>query len=234
MRKIGKSLLIIFFYVTYSSLSLIPLILLNINIETMPDILYYLYYLITQFIFILFLYFFYQDEIKKMLLDFKNKYKEYLELAVRYWVVGLVLMIISNGIISSLTPVELPENEQAVRGLINVIPIIMTSLILFTAPIIEEFIYRKVLYDLIPFKALYIIISSLTFGLAHVLGMASSLFSYLYLIPYAILGAIFAIAYVKTKNIFVTISMHFVHNLFTIITIFLMKWGVLWKKLIYW
>jgi hypothetical protein len=27
--------------------------------------------------------------------------------------------------------------------------------------------------------------------------------------------------------------MHFVHNLFTIITIFLMKWGVLWKKLIY-
>lgn len=233
MKKIGKSLLIIFFYVTYSSLSLIPLILLNINIETMPDILYYLYYLIMQFIFILFLYFFFQDEIKKMLVDFKNKYKEYLELAIRYWVVGLVLMIISNGIISSLTPVELPENEEAVRGLINVIPIIMTSLILFTAPIIEEFIYRKVLYDLIPFKILYIIISSLTFGLAHVLGIASSLFSYLYLIPYAILGAIFAIAYIKTKNIFVTISMHFVHNLFTIITIFLMKWGVLWKKLIY-
>lgn len=233
MKKIGKSLLIIFLYLAYSSLSLIPLILLKIDIEALPDLLFYLYYLITQFILIIILYFFYQEEIKKMLIDFKEKYKVYLELGIRYWIAGLVLMVISNYIIVLIAPIDLPENETAIRTLINIIPIIMTSLIIFIAPIVEEFIYRKIIFDLIPVKALYILISSLAFGLAHVIGMASNTLSYLYIIPYTVLGAVFAIVYVKTENVFVTIFMHFVHNLFTILTIFLLNWGALWKKLIY-
>jgi membrane protease YdiL (CAAX protease family) len=91
----------------------------------------------------------------------------------------------------------------------------------FLAPFTEEIVFRKTLKDAIgKYKWLFMVLSFLLFGGAHVIGNATSWVDYLYIIPYGSLGAAFALSYYKTDTIFTPMSMHIVHNLIlTIISI---------------
>ena len=46
----------------------------------------------------------------------------------------------------------------------------------------------------------------------HVISTLENLVDLLFIIPYSIPGFIFAYIYSKSKNIFVPISLHFIHN----------------------
>ena len=59
--------------------------------------------------------------------------------------------------------------------------------------------------------------SGLLFGIAHNLDVIGKT-DMIYIIPYGIFGSIFAYTYVKTKNIYVPMTFHFIHN--TILVIF--------------
>ena len=66
-------------------------------------------------------------------------------------------------------------------------------------------------------KYLYILINGFIFAAVHVIGITTSIWDYLYIIPYMALGCSFASLYYKTDNIFSTISMHALHNTVAVI-----------------
>ena len=126
-------------------------------------------------------------------------------------------MYVSNFIIIFITK-DIAQNEQGVRALFAANPILTFILASLLAPILEELVFRLSIYKIIgKYKYLYIILSGLIFGSMHVLGNVSTWTDWLYLIPYSIPGCVFAYTLVKSDNIFVPISLHFIHNTFALL-----------------
>lgn len=160
----------------------------------------------------------YKEYLIEKLKDFKTNWNDYLDIGVKWWILGFSIMGLSNLLISLFTPVDLSENEEAIRDLIEIVPIYMLFSISIYAPFIEELLFRKSIYDIIdntklPYKStIFIIISGFTFGFLHIISSLDSIYGLLHLIPYSALGISFAIIYNKTKNIFVPMLFHFIHN----------------------
>lgn len=206
-------------YIFSSELAIIPLLVMGIDLTKMPVIATMLYNILYELGFIYIIYLIYQNEIKENLKDFFKDIKGYLKKYIKYWFILLILMYISNFIIF-LFHNNIAKNEEAVRSLINSYPIYTFILSVILAPIMEELIFRKTFKKLFTSDILYIIMSGLAFGTMHVISDFSSLMDLLYIIPYSIPGFIFAYIFIKSKNIFVPISIHFIHNgVFTTIQI---------------
>lgn len=221
MNKYAKSLLVILYYFTYSVIIYMPFVILDINISNIPDILFNLYYVSMETIFFISLLYIYREDFKDYVKDFKKNGKNHLKLGFNYWIIGLSVMIVSNILIGALTPISMPENEQAVREALKMSPLFIAFSAIIDAPIAEEMIFRKTLYDMIKNKKVYVVVSGLLFGTFHILGVATSIYSWLYIIPYAALGMAFAYAVTKTNNIITSMCLHAFHNFITVVQILL-------------
>lgn len=160
----------------------------------------------------------YIKDFKKDWNDLKKNGKKYANTYIKYWIIVLLIMAISNSLITYFTGSETSANESAVRELVQKLPIYMFFSSAIYAPICEELIFRKSIKKIVPFKWLFIIMSGLIFGGLHVLTGLSSWTDLLYLIPYCTPGFVLAYAYQKTDNIMVSMSIHFVHN-FILVTL---------------
>ena len=136
--------------------------------------------------------------------------------------------MISNLFIGFVIKDAIAGNEEAVRDMIDVVPLYMFFSVSLYAPFVEELIFRHSIKDIVMChgknkitKGIYIFISGFIFALMHILGQATSLIDYIYLIPYMSLGIAFSSLYSKTDNIFSTIMMHCLHNTFTICLYFM-------------
>lgn len=168
---------------------------------------------------ILILLLFFKD-IKEDYKKIKGHFWEYSDIAVKYWLVGLVVMAVSNILIQLLTPSKIAVNEGNVRTMIQSAPILMLILTTISAPISEELLFRKSFKNVISDKITYIVISGLVFGAMHVVTSYSTLYDLLYLIPYSALGISFASICWKTDNIIPSMIVHSIHNgAITIVTI---------------
>lgn len=216
MNKILKSVLLIISYFVFYIIIYIPFILMDINLSTIPDSLFNTYFINMEILFVIGIIWAYKDNFKEYLDDFKQHGKNHLENGFNYWLIGLLGMVITNLIISSFSPIAVPENEQAIRETLKISPlfIIITSVI--TVPFIEEMIFRRAVFSFFKNEKVYIIVSGLIFGFFHVAGIATSLYSWLYIIPYASVGIAFAYMFSKTKNLFTSIFFHALHNFMTV------------------
>ena len=141
-----------------------------------------------------------------------NYSNQMLEEGFKIWVIGLVLMAGSNVVINLFSPNKIAGNEEAIRSLITAAPYIMLFNTSILAPLIEEITFRKAFRDIIDTKWLFVIISGVVFGGLHVITSIRNAYDFLYLLPYCSLGIALSYMYAKTKNIFVSISMHALHN----------------------
>lgn len=151
--------------------------------------------------------------------DFKKNYHDYLNKNYKYWLIGLLVMVISNLVISSLIQ-NMPTNEEVNRQILFTNPISSFVSMVFITPIIEELITRKTFKDVFENQYLYIIMSGLIFGSLHLLS-ATSFIEVLYIIPYSALGCAFSKIYYNTDNIWSNIFFHSLHNFMAIILIFI-------------
>jgi membrane protease YdiL (CAAX protease family) len=221
MNKYLKSSLTILYFFVYSVMIYVPFVILDIEISNVPDALFNIYYISVQTILFASLFAIYKDDFNQYFKDFKEHGEAHFKLGFKYWVIGLSVMIASNIIIGALSPIAIPENEQAVRAALELSPLFIIFSAVIDAPIVEEILFRKTLFDIFKNKRLFVIISGLLFGVFHILGVGTSLYSWLYVIPYAALGMTFAYSYVKTNNLLTPICLHAFHNLITIIQILL-------------
>lgn len=211
IKNIFKSIGIILLSITFSG---IFLFILNINSENTDNKTYLLYYTLSNLILSIIFILIYKKDLVK---DLKNYNKSILFTSLSYWIVGFIIMIISNYIITYILKLNIANNEQRVRNFISISPYLMILNTCIFAPLTEELAYRKSIKDAINNKWLYIFISGLLFGLIHIITIIQKPINLVHLIPYGALGIAFASLYHKTDNIYSTISMHSLHNLLAII-----------------
>lgn len=148
--------------------------------------------------------------------DFKNFFdkniKKNFALSLKYWGIGLIIMLISNYIITIVTGGKIAVNQEIVESLIKTAPWYMAFELIIFAPISEEIIFRRSIRDIVKNPYIYSIISGLIFGGLHAISSLNSVIDLLYFIPYCSLGICFALLYSKTNNIFSTITIHAFHN----------------------
>lgn len=222
IKSISLILLILIFPIIFLSI-------LNIDITATTDKEYLLYLTISNLILLIIFFIIYR---KTLIEDFKKYIKNFntnIEQSIKYWLIGFIIMIVSNLIITNILNKPLAGNEQEVRNYINIstLPMIFNTVIY--APLTEELAFRKSIKDIIKNKWIYILTSGLIFGMLHISSHITSWTDLIYLIPYSSLGISFALLYHKTNNIYSTITIHTLHNLLAI-SLYLIG-AQLWKNL---
>ncbi len=155
---------------------------------------------------------FFKDRLVKDWQDLKQNHYRYFQTYLPYWLFALGLMMVSNFILFFLVgDQDIAENEQVIRETFQAAPIMVYISAVFLAPIIEELVFRGGFYYIFRNKWLFVILSGLAFGAVHVLG-ATEVDQLLFIIPYTIPGIAFALALYHSKNFYVPIALHFMHN----------------------
>lgn len=213
IRKICNPIILILTMLIWQAIGIVLLRVFGINYNNLSEILKVVCLFIFDLLFIVFLVYIFRKDLYKNFKDYFNKniFKN-IKISFDYWIVGLIIMVISNLVIAILTNGTLADNEESVRSLIDKVPLYMAFQVMVYAPLTEELIFRKSISDAIDNKILFIIISGLVFGGLHVISSVESLIDLVYLVPYCSLGFIFAALYRKTGNIFSTIIAHSFHN----------------------
>lgn len=155
---------------------------------------------------------------------FKDDFKEYNKGLVKNpkKVIGVgllsalfafIAMPICNIILHVLNVSASDTNNDTINTLYGVIPLYMMFQTLIYSPIVEGITFRKVFKDAINNKWLFIIISGFVFGLYHIIYNMTSLSQILLMLPYFVVGMLYAGAYSKTDNIYSAFIATFVYNL---------------------
>lgn len=154
----------------------------------------------------------YRKDLIKEFKIFKKDWLKNIDTGFKWYLVGLLVMMSSNLILYYVLHSGGASNENTVQAMISSTPIFMALQVCLIAPFNEEMVFRKTLYDVFKNKWIFIFLSFLLFGGAHIMSSASSFVDYLYIIPYGALGAAFAMAYSKTDTVFTSMSLHMMHN----------------------
>ena len=210
---IGIALFILYYFSAY--LQLIPIYLFNIKkITGSTQVLLSLF---SNTIILIILIIIFRKQLLHEWKIFKEKLLENIDTGIKYWIIGLIVMMVSNTILTFVLKMGQAANEQAVQQLISYLPWVMVINAGIIAPCVEEIIFRKCYKNAFPNKWLFIGLSSLVFGSLHVVTSMTSPMDLLFIIPYGSLGAAFAIMYQKTDTIYTSMLMHMLHNTILII-----------------
>ena len=218
IKKLPKSAIVVTLFLLSSLFQLIPIYLFKYdtsNITANQKFVLTAFSTTTTLIILIIIYFkSIKEDFKKLKTDlYKN-----MEIAFKYWLVGLLIMVTSNVLITLFLSKANAGNEEAVQEIIKSTGYLTIIIIGIFAPIVEELVFRRAFKDFFTNKTLFIIASGLVFGGLHVFLSLNSLWDLFYLIPYCSLGIAFSCIYAKTDNIFSSIIMHAFHN--TVFTLF--------------
>ena len=209
--EICKGLLTFFIFYLSSYFSLIAVALFNIDVNNYTASDLALANTFADLLLVVLLVIIYFKELKTEFKSFKKNWKLNMDIAFKYWFIGLMIMCISNIAISFITDLNTSSNEQSVQTLVSATPYLMLFTAGILAPIAEELTFRKGVSKIFKNKWVYATASGLIFGLLHVIG-SGNIVEYLYIIPYGSLGFFFALTYYETKSIYPSIIMHAIHN----------------------
>jgi membrane protease YdiL (CAAX protease family) len=125
-------------------------------------------------------------------------------------VIVLILNQASNAVIDAFSFSD-ASNIAPVNDLLSANVVFGLIVTVVYGPVVEELVFRKgidqIIGDKIPgSKIIFVVISALSFALVHDTNINA--------ISYIIMGAIYAIGYLKTdKNVIAAIALHFINNL---------------------
>lgn len=227
IKTIAKSIFVILLYYIFYEIMIKVMSLIGLNISDFSSLQKIITFTIFDILLIISLYFIYKKDLKKEFLLFKNNFKEFVEKYTKYWLLGIVLMSIINSIIMFITPSDVANNEELVRGLIDKFPLYGFFSAALVAPFVEEIVFRKTFKDIIKNKYLLLIICGLTFGTIHVIESYTKITDLLYIFSYGVFGSVFAYIYYKTNTVFTSMFFHFIHNIMLVLIYFVSNiiWG---------
>ncbi len=199
----------LFFILSIASLFIVPLVAALILSNFTKN--YAVLELTANGLVILFLYLMYAKDINREAKKYFSKFYDNFTGGVKYYVLGLICMVIFNLLISVIVN-NVSDNENIVREMLFNSPILTMFSIIIVAPLSEELIFRKSLQPLIKNKWVYATISALLFASAHLIAGDFVLTDLLFLLPYGSLGFAFAIMDYESKTTWSSIIMHALHN----------------------
>ncbi len=162
---------------------------------------------------------------KRLKNDFKlfaSNFKLYFPFIIKRYFIMLGVMIIVALPIVFLNKGEVSSNQQMLNNMFQKLPLMSLLLSTIYAPFVEENVFRLSFANIIKNKTLFIIISGFLFGMLHMIDKFTSIWDLLYIFQYSTLGICLAKAYADSKNIFVSISMHFIQNFLAAVLILLL------------
>ena len=211
-NTLRKGILVIFTYFFTTIFEGVFLYLLEPNYQDLPIFTKTIYLSLYELIQVGIIIYILRDEIRMCIKDIKKNHKDYFSSCGKYYLIALVLMAISNILISIVNSGNIAGNEQTVREIFSKAPPYMYFSAVIIAPMLEELTFRQGIRNIFTNDKVFIIISGLVFGGLHVMGNVNTPIDLLYLIPYSIPGMAFAYMLTKTKNIFTSMGFHFLHN----------------------
>lgn len=207
---IGIGAMALYFLLPY--LEGVPFVIMGVDTTTLPiwvKVFYLTMYSVLTASLIMIIY---NKKISKDFKDMKKNSIKYFNKYIKYWLIGLFIMMVSNLFINLIVTNDIPSNEQVIRETFNISPLYIFFSAVIYAPIVEELIFRQSIKNIFHNKWLFIIISGLLFGSMHVFGDFKNITDLLYIIPYSTPGIIFAYMLEDSDNICVPMSFHFIHN----------------------
>lgn len=222
LRNMFIGIGVIFLYFILSGYVYDFIRIFGINYNNLSTISKYIYLTLYQLLMLVIIAFIYRKDFISNFKEFKSNIVLYIKKYIKYWIIALILMIISNIVISNFTTTFTSENNKAIINELKIAPLYILIVTIFIAPILEELVFRLSFRKIFAHtNILYIILSGIFFGIIHVIGYLENINDLLFVIPYSIPGFIFAYTYTKSNNIFVPISLHLIHNLVMIIILIL-------------
>ncbi len=207
-NKLTKGILVFVLYL------LIPMIigmfLPSLNNSNLLSIL--VRFIIDVGVIALFIYLF-KDDFKEYNKGLVKNPKKVIGVGLLFALFAFIAMPICNIILHVLNVSASDTNNDTINTLYGVIPLYMMFQTLIYSPIVEGITFRKVFKDAISNKWLFIIISGFVFGLYHIIYNMTSLSQILLMLPYFVVGMLYAGAYSKTDNIYSAFIATFVYNL---------------------
>ena len=211
LKYIIKGISVIFLYFFVSLFKDIPFILMHINTANLPSHIAIMYNLAVEILMITVIFTIFDKEIKDAFNDIKKKHYTYFKDNLKYYIIGLIVMMASNMLINILGG-GTSTNETTIRNEFTVFPIYIFISAAILAPLLEESVFRLAFRAIFKNDFLYITVSSLVFGSLHLIGTPINELLPLYLLSYCSCGIAFAYMLKKTNNIFVSMGFHFMHN----------------------
>ena len=142
-KKKALHLILIFILFYFSSLfQYIPIILLKINIKTMSNECAILLNLFSNLCMLTILFIIYRKALKKDFKNFTKNLYENLDIAIKYYLLGVLGMVITNLFINIVLQGGGSNNEKIVQNMIGTMPYLMILIAGIIAPIIEEIVFR--------------------------------------------------------------------------------------------
>ncbi len=211
-KSIGTGLGVILLYFFFPYLQSLPFHMYGLDTNNIPlffKIIYLIsFYILMGSIIILI----YHKKISQDFKDFKKNSLTYFNKYLKYWLIGLFIMMISNLMIMFLFNQNTSNNEQAIMDTFNISPIYIFFSAVIYAPIVEELVFRYSFKKIFSHKWVFILLSGLVFGSLHVFNNFTDFSDLLYIIPYSAPGVMFAYMLEKSDNVLVPMSFHFIHN----------------------
>lgn len=199
-------------YFAYQFYTDLPLWILGVDYRSLSLPIKVAYLLGTEFLLIVAFFVIYKKRFVHDFKDFIKNFKKYIKKYMDYWAIAFALMVICNIAIALLAPNSTATNQEAINTIFTQVPIYIIISSVFFAPLVEETVFRLSIRNMFQNDKLFIFISGLVFGAIHVIGSFESWIDLVYIIPYSMPGFVFAYTLVKSKNIFVPMSLHFFHN----------------------
>ena len=171
---------------------------------------------------------------KTFVSDAKIFKKDNYRIMIKYYLIGIGIMIISNLIINFVIfDGTIAENESLNRELLSSNPILGLILAGILAPLLEELTFRRGFKNICNNKWIYVFITAFIFAFLHVstglFAVSETGASYIdwiqlvYLIPYGSVGVAFALTYKETENFYSNLLMHMIHNTATLLLLFMIN-----------
>ena len=180
-------------------------------------------YLLYLFMFILLLIVFYKD-LKRDIKYFFKYFREYNSYVFKMYLFSLLCIFILTVAIRISVNIETATNQAELTKQFKDTPILIGLLSIIYAPFVEEILFRGIIRKFINNKYIFIIVSGLLFGIAHVIDDFKSIGELLYILVYGSLGCFLAAVYNKTNNIFTNMYFHFIQNTLAIIGLILLNY----------
>ncbi|MBR1718013.1 MAG: CPBP family intramembrane metalloprotease [Bacilli bacterium] len=212
LKEIFLGIIALLTYFVLSMTESLPFELAGVDIQNISTNIKLLYMFIYEVLILCLILLIFNKKIKKDFDDILKNHKTYYSKSIKYYLVGLIIMVFSNTILALLTNGGIAGNEETVRAMFKMSPVYMYISAVLFAPVVEELVFRQGIRNICGKNIIFIIVSGFLFGGLHVMSSISTTLDLFYIIPYSALGVVFAIMLYKTDNIFVSMGFHFMHN----------------------
>lgn len=223
--KLVISLLLFF---SISTITSFILDIFNIDINNLSNKSMVLYQLILSLFMFIILFIIYRKTIKE---DYK-KLKKTIGSNIKYIIKVFLIFIVVKYIVSLITvliatllKIDMNSitstNQELIEKFVKSAPLLMAISTAVLAPFYEETLFRLGFKKVLNKGVLFVLVSGFVFGLLHVFPLSEGVtmtMGIIQSISYITMGIFLAYIYNKSDNIFISIGVHFLNNLLSVLT----------------